>query len=541
MLMNVNDGYKFLVKADQVADYIPIVSSLANLAGLFQKCVVFPFLSKATIEKNHYFSHLNKKSFARYILLLVPGIGNIIVGIYDMKLKSNKDSIKYSVVPSEKSEVDSSKGKSRANLSRRVSNGKPNPKEKISSSKQESEPTKSMPLTTSETSTIFAGKSDTGSSKSKSNPKKEIQPSKQDPEFTKSTSSIISKTIEVETAEISVQDLIDSTVAIDKNFTSNTPIEFQRKAHETSKTWLKEALHKVGAEIDYISHSVTSTPKQMDVRMRELDSDVFRFEHTTGVLGDIKRDGQRADDTEVVYGVASQFNGCEAPGRYTIKPRDAVKVYKGDRTQGPQAQLAFSENQVELINCGGNLGYNGLCKVLDEDTKDQVAHGYFTPSEDKVKEVIEQLQNSGQNIEYPCIAAIPSDGNKKVHQILVAAPAFGMYGGWLLEHSDKLEIQFLCALHGYRAQFEKCIQIAKNSQKSVIFKPTAVGLGAFDNIPGIVASAFYQAASEYQNFLKTNHVTVAFQIYKPEGGEPDEKASFMAEELKLSEVKTEDS
>ncbi|MBS4168736.1 hypothetical protein PARA125_001381 [Parachlamydia sp. AcF125] len=43
----------FLVQADQISDYIPLISTLTNLIDLFQKCVGLSPKQKANISKNH--------------------------------------------------------------------------------------------------------------------------------------------------------------------------------------------------------------------------------------------------------------------------------------------------------------------------------------------------------------------------------------------------------------------------------------------------------------------------------------------------------
>lgn len=85
--MNMSSINIFLVKVDCVCDYVPVVSTVTNFFDLFQKCVILPFTQKETIEANHYYKHLNQKSFARCILLMLPLVGNIIIGIYDFTHK----------------------------------------------------------------------------------------------------------------------------------------------------------------------------------------------------------------------------------------------------------------------------------------------------------------------------------------------------------------------------------------------------------------------------------------------------------------------
>ena len=90
--------------------------------------------------------------------------------------------------------------------------------------------------------------------------------------------------------------------------------------------------------------------------------------------------------------------------------------------------------------------------------------------------------------------------------------------------------KFLCALNGFRAQFQHAINLANNQEKAVIFKPTAVGLGVFGNAPSIVAKAFYQVAKEREAELKKADCIVRFQVFRGEG-----PSAEMAKKLKLSE------
>ncbi len=423
-----------LVKIDNFCDYVPIVSTITNLVDLFIKTVILPFKDQSTIPKNHYYSHLNQKSFMRIIILLIPVLGNFIIGISDISMKENSQSFKN-----------------------------------------------------------FDG--------------------------------------------LKTPEVISQVSSIDPQFTIVKTISEQQAAHEETKTFLKQQLSNIGAQADFISHTCKNTPKLSDIVIKQdLFSSVFSVQYTSGVLQDIINDGKRQDDNIVIYGVASQFNGCEAPGKFTIAPGKAQPVYLKDPTQGPQAQLAFSPEQIELINCGGNLGYNGLCKILNEETKSEISNGYFTPSKAKAKTVIQQLHDAGNQIEYPCIANIPLEGTKPVHQILVSAPAFGQYADKnSATGEDQDEIQFLCALNAYRAQFEKCIDLAKKENKLVTLKATAAGLGVFGNTPPIVAKAFYHAALEYQAELQHYNVKVMFQVFKHELG-IDPKANFMATVMGLTEA-----
>ena len=324
--------------------------------------------------------------------------------------------------------------------------------------------------------------------------------------------------------------------AIDANFTVDKSIAEQRNAHNNAKQYWQEEATKINAEVFFVSPiNGHSCPRVDEVEIKQdLDSAIFTWENTKGVQGDIQRDG-RLSDHVVLYGVASQFNSCEATQRFTPKPGTAVVTYESDPTQGPGAQLQFPDQQVEIINNAANLGLNGLCHVLDDRTKMTVKHGYLTPeTKESAEIVISQLQQNGDKMEFLCIGNIPKGENntEKVYEMLVAAPAFGMYSMGLATDDQKREIEFLCALSGYRAQFQQAIQLAELSpEKQVIFKPTAPGLGVFGNRVENVAKAFYVAAKEYENQLRAKNIQVRFQVFRGEGA-----ARNMATALSLNEI-----
>lgn len=79
----LNDIRSRLIQVDNVCDYIPFVSTLTNLVDLFQQCVIFSNMSLQSIAASSYHRHLYNKSTFRCIALLVPVIGNIVVGFFD--------------------------------------------------------------------------------------------------------------------------------------------------------------------------------------------------------------------------------------------------------------------------------------------------------------------------------------------------------------------------------------------------------------------------------------------------------------------------
>lgn len=60
-------------------DYVPIVGTLKNLVDIFLKYVVLSSMKKGDIEKNHYYKHIDKKSFIQCGILLVPVLGSIFI------------------------------------------------------------------------------------------------------------------------------------------------------------------------------------------------------------------------------------------------------------------------------------------------------------------------------------------------------------------------------------------------------------------------------------------------------------------------------
>lgn len=113
--------------------------------------------------------------------------------------------------------------------------------------------------------------------------------------------------------------------------------------------------------------------------------------------------------------------------------------------------------------------------------------------------------------------------------MLVAAPAFGGYSLGAISEKQKDEIQFLCALNAYRAQFQEVLRIKEGITKPVIFKPKAPGLGVFGNKTDNVAKAFYTAANEFESSLAEAGVQVKLQVFQARG-----EAMEMANRLKLT-------
>jgi len=358
-----------------------------------------------------------------------------------------------------------------------------------------------------------------------------------------------------------IERAIFETPNIAKDFTSALPYKEQQELHDDAFLFLSKYLPRIGTKFETFSPPYLPN-KMKTTKVGSLNSDVFTWEESSGVQGDIQRDGEYdglgdgdgdglsyvegepepKGETIFVYGAASQFNGAEAMTDETLQVNTAVENYKKDRTQGPQAQLQFSKQQVELINCGANIGYNALSKVLDESTKDAVKHGYLMPNKFKIDAVISQFQTRGDKIEYIAVRSKPVDysfnppqiKSRKVHMLLVSAPAFGRYIDRKQPAPSKEQmeqLQYACAFCSYSAQFQY-LELYAEDEKKVVFKPCATGLGVFENNPIVVAKAFYDAAKMYEENFEKLGVKVRFQVY---GGKKGGKAYDLVNHLKLNQ------
>lgn len=339
-----------------------------------------------------------------------------------------------------------------------------------------------------------------------------------------------------------MSDRVDALIAtippIDKKFikgaepavyTVETSILEQCRAHQEAKEWLSTQINLIGSKILFI-HPPQDPPSKFEDE--PLSEEVFSWYSSNGVGGDIQRDGQREEENvEIIYGVASQYNGCEASDRFTVPPGRAMEFYENDHTQGPEAQMQFQREQVELLNAAANKGFNGLVEVLDETTKGAVQHGYFTPTSKNIDAVTGQLEGNAHKITFSYVKGVPTHGRKDVGQFLVAAPAFGLYNLDKDVDPKKVKwVQYLCTLHAYRAQFAQVVNVAKETKQRVIFKPVAMGLGVFENDLDSVTRAFFVAAKEVEGQLIQHQVKVEFQVFRGAG-----EARAMVGSLKLKQ------
>lgn len=60
------------IQIDEALSWVPVVSFLNSFVDIFQKAVVIPLSSDETVKKNHYYKHLNQKSYTECIVLAIP-------------------------------------------------------------------------------------------------------------------------------------------------------------------------------------------------------------------------------------------------------------------------------------------------------------------------------------------------------------------------------------------------------------------------------------------------------------------------------------
>ncbi len=84
------DIYNTFIQVDQYCDCIPLVSTATNVVNIFSKCMLELCISDKTHLKNRYLVYLNKKSFTKCFILLIPIVGNIfaIGGEHSQKVKA---------------------------------------------------------------------------------------------------------------------------------------------------------------------------------------------------------------------------------------------------------------------------------------------------------------------------------------------------------------------------------------------------------------------------------------------------------------------
>lgn len=84
MSLNITSCSTACVNADKYLAYVPVASTATNLIDLFLKYAVAPCLNPDSLATSHYFTYLETKSLGRTLTLLIPVLGNILIGLYDL-------------------------------------------------------------------------------------------------------------------------------------------------------------------------------------------------------------------------------------------------------------------------------------------------------------------------------------------------------------------------------------------------------------------------------------------------------------------------
>ena len=332
--------------------------------------------------------------------------------------------------------------------------------------------------------------------------------------------------------------------------------------HNMAKEYLKEKMQPPLATYHAVVNAATTittttTPTIPDINSwKEIASNlnviegtnkaanIFSWEITRGVKEDIEKSATTTNEDEMIfYGAASQYNSCESPGRFTPKIGSGREWYLQDRTQGPQAQLAFSNSSsdddiLETILVAANKGFNGLAKMLsscndmsdDEYYLGVVQHGYLTPRTDQeAKKLLQCLIDYGHEMEALHFTAVPNNvpEGHSVSLILVAAPAFGQYNlNQSLSKEVEQKITFMCVAHAARIQANAIIKwhtattnkdINNNVSKTLVWKPTGVGLGVFGNNPLAAAAGFAWGVKDLKSTFMEIGLKVIFQPFARHG------------------------
>ncbi len=77
-----NNYEDVLINVERVCSYIPRVSKVVGLIGIFQRIVLFQLVSEQTIAKSRYLTHIKQQPLFRFAILL-DNYGYIFVAIYD--------------------------------------------------------------------------------------------------------------------------------------------------------------------------------------------------------------------------------------------------------------------------------------------------------------------------------------------------------------------------------------------------------------------------------------------------------------------------
>ena len=90
---NYRSGF-YLKKIDKYSEYIPFASSITSLIGLVTR-IHIKNMNYYQIKMNRYYSRISEKSIRRFVVLLIPVIGNVLVAIYDFANRNAKKVITH--------------------------------------------------------------------------------------------------------------------------------------------------------------------------------------------------------------------------------------------------------------------------------------------------------------------------------------------------------------------------------------------------------------------------------------------------------------
>lgn len=86
-VLNITKTSVYLTNFNNVADYVPGLSTVTSLVDLVQKAFLH-LKGEQVVKSSAYYTHIQDKSKLRCVALLVPVLGNIVVGLYDLGKKA---------------------------------------------------------------------------------------------------------------------------------------------------------------------------------------------------------------------------------------------------------------------------------------------------------------------------------------------------------------------------------------------------------------------------------------------------------------------
>ncbi len=322
------------------------------------------------------------------------------------------------------------------------------------------------------------------------------------------------------------------------------PAEINLEIAQAASTAAIEAANTKAQGINSENGITTTSPNTTQLKfdsIRELrkgpvlklDEGIFSKTYGIGVQKLIEESRTQFEgnpSTRTIVQAASQYNGAEAGEAFTPLVGLESEFAKGDRTQGPQAQL-MEQDMFQAITAAANRGFNAIASVLSEDTlrtyeKTNVhVSGYLQVGGHKelTIAVTEDFCKNGNNLQSPVLK------NKGHDLVLSAAPSWqnSQFGSDFEEAKD---LAYAAAYYNFSALFEQGLKRLREEPITTNIRicPVPIGCGAFANDPASVAKAFNAAALNFQNALtpeQKKRVKVEMQIFKPnaEGLKPGKK------------------